>query len=82
MNAWEIYFWSNRHWRCQNSHKEETKMKKWLMNFLKEEEGATVVEYAVMLVLIIVVAIATITIVGDKVNEGFQKVADELNTAL
>ena len=55
-------------------------MKQWIMNFLKDEEGATVVEYAVMLVLIILVAIATITAVGNKVEQGFNQVASKLTT--
>lgn len=53
-------------------------MKPWLSRFLEDEKGATVVEYAVMLVLIILVAIATITVVGDKVENGFNKVQDAL----
>ncbi len=51
---------------------------KFFKNFLKEEEGATAVEYAVMLVLIIVVAIAVIEILGNKVNNAFNAVADAM----
>ena len=47
-------------------------------NFLKDEEGATAVEYAVMLVLIVAVAIAVITILGNKVNNAFNKVANAM----
>lgn len=43
-------------------------------NFLKEEEGATAVEYAVMLVLIIVVAIVVIQVLGTKVENAFNQV--------
>lgn len=53
-------------------------MKQWIINFLEKEDGATVVEYAVMLVLIVVVAIATIAVIGTKVNEGFNKVQNAL----
>ena len=49
-------------------------------NFLKDEEGATAVEYAVMLVLIIVVAIAVITILGEKVENAFNQVQAAINT--
>ena len=52
----------------------------WIKKFLQDEEGATVVEYAVMLVLIILVALATITIVGQRVENGFNRVAEALNT--
>jgi len=48
---------------------------KGLMNrmkaFLKEEEGATATEYAVMLALIIVISLAAISALGDKVSTVF-----------
>ena len=47
--------------------------------FLRDEDGATAVEYAVMLVLIIVVCIAAVTILGQKVNNRFKNVADSIN---
>ena len=48
---------------------------------LREEEGATAVEYAVMIVLIIVVCIATITILGGRVEQAFNKFVTEYNEA-
>jgi pilus assembly protein Flp/PilA len=42
------------------------------------EEGATATEYAVMLALIIIVAIAAITVLGNKVNNTFQNIANRL----
>jgi pilus assembly protein Flp/PilA len=48
--------------------------------FLREEDGPTVVEYAVMLALIIVVCIAAITMLGSNANGVFSNVA--LNTAV
>jgi len=49
-------------------------MKK-LMNraksFLRDEEGATATEYAVMLALIIVISLAAISALGDKVSDVF-----------
>lgn len=53
-------------------------IKKHFMKFVKEEEGATAVEYAVMLVLIIVVAIAVIEILGQKVENAFDQVAQKM----
>jgi len=53
-------------------------IKKFFKRFIQEEEGATAVEYAVMIVLIIVVCLATIGILGNKVNNAFQKVANTL----
>ena len=47
--------------------------------FLRQEDGPTAVEYAVMLALIIVVCIAAITTVGKNASGTFSNVA--LNTA-
>lgn len=40
---------------------------------LQDEAGATATEYAIMLVLIILVAFATIIFLGQKVDEAFNK---------
>lgn len=48
-----------------------------LMRFLYEEEGATAVEYAIMVVLIILVCIATIAILGQNVDQAFNKFVNE-----
>ena len=45
-----------------------------LVKFLKNEDGPTAVEYAVMLALIIVVCIAAITTLGTNANNTFTKV--------
>ena len=50
------------------------------VRFLREEDGPTAVEYAVMLALIIVVCIASITTLGSNANNTFSNVA--LNTAV
>ena len=46
-----------------------------LVKFLKNEDGPTAVEYAVMLALIIVVCIAAITTLGLNANNTFSFVA-------
>ena len=43
-------------------------------NFLSSEDGPTVTEYAVMLALIIVVCIAAVTLIGNKVRSVFTTV--------
>lgn len=43
-------------------------------SFLKSEDGPTATEYAVMLALIIIVAMAGITLLGVKVNTVFTNV--------
>lgn len=56
-------------------------LKEKLHKLVREEEGATATEYAVMLVLIIVVALATIIFLGEKVENGFNRVATALENA-
>jgi pilus assembly protein Flp/PilA len=46
-----------------------------LVEFMKNEDGPTAVEYAVMLALIIVVCIAAITTLGKNANNTFSSVA-------
>ena len=55
----------------------EKKMRKFgqaLVKFLKNEDGPTAVEYAVMLALIIVVCITAITTLGTNANTTFTTV--------
>ncbi|MBU0640810.1 MAG: Flp family type IVb pilin [Planctomycetes bacterium] len=47
-------------------------------NFLRSEDGPTATEYAVMLALIIIVALAAITLLGEKVNTIFGNVQTAL----
>jgi pilus assembly protein Flp/PilA len=49
-----------------------------LVNFLKNEDGPTAVEYAVMLALIIVVCITAITTLGSNSNNTFSYVATQV----
>jgi pilus assembly protein Flp/PilA len=48
------------------------------VKFLKQEDGPTAVEYAVMLALIIVVCIAAITTLGSNANNTFSNIAETL----
>ncbi len=57
-------------------------MRRWLAaaeRFLRNEDGPTAVEYAVMLALIIVVCITAIATLGSNAKNTFSNVA--LNTA-
>jgi pilus assembly protein Flp/PilA len=49
-----------------------------LIRFLKNEDGPTAVEYAVMLALIIVVCIAAIQALGSNANKTFTSVSDTI----
>jgi pilus assembly protein Flp/PilA len=47
-------------------------------SFIVSEDGPTATEYAVMLALIIIVAMAGITLLGTKVNDVFTNVKNKL----
>jgi pilus assembly protein Flp/PilA len=49
-----------------------------LINFFKDEEGATMVEYALMLALIAIVCIAAVTLIGQSANNVFNTAASSL----
>ena len=49
-----------------------------LFQFLKNEDGPTAVEYAVMLALIIVVCITAITTLGSNANNTFSYVGTQI----
>jgi pilus assembly protein Flp/PilA len=49
-----------------------------LVNFLKDEDGPTAVEYAVMLALIIVVCITAITALGTNASNTFSFVGTQV----
>ena len=55
-------------------------MKK-LMRFFKDEDGATMVEYGLMLALIAVVCIGTVTLLGGQADTTFSSVEQSLATA-
>ena len=52
-----------------------------LRNFVQNEEGATMVEYGLMLALIAIVCIVAIQLVGDQSNITFKAVGDSLTEA-
>jgi pilus assembly protein Flp/PilA len=49
-----------------------------VVDFLKNDDGPTAVEYAVMLALIIVVCITAITALGSNSNNTFSYVATQV----
>ncbi len=49
-----------------------------LASFLRDEDGPTAVEYAVMLALIIVVCLTVITALGSNANNTFSYVGSEV----
>jgi pilus assembly protein Flp/PilA len=57
-------------------------IKERFTKLFRDEEGATATEYAVMLVLIIVVCLGTIVFLGERVEEGFNAVGTALEDAI
>ena len=53
-------------------------MKK-LINFFKEDEGATMPEYALMIALIAVVCLAAVTAIGGAASTSFQNTANAIS---
>ena len=61
--------------------REERDMKNFadsIVNFLKEEDGPTAVEYAVMLALIVVVCLTAIGTIGTEANTKFEEVGAKI----
>jgi pilus assembly protein Flp/PilA len=50
------------------------------VNFLKNEDGPTAVEYAVMLALIVVVCIAAISALGSNASNTFDMISNVVDT--
>ena len=57
------------------------KIQKFFKRFIQEEEGATAVEYAVMIVLIIVVCLGVVTLLGTEVKNAFNTVQSSMSKA-
>ena len=57
----------------------EQTMKSIFARFLKDQSGATAIEYGLIAALISVVAITTLTAVGSKLNVKFTSISAGLN---
>ena len=56
-------------------------MKSLIKRFIGEDDGATAVEYGVLIALIIAVCIIVIAAIGREVNDAFSKVNARLTSA-
>ena len=54
---------------------------KAIINFFKEEDGATAVEYALMVALIAAVIIAAVSLLGTESANTFNKVRNKMSEA-
>jgi pilus assembly protein Flp/PilA len=56
-------------------------MKKMLINFFKDEDGVTAIEYGLIAALIAVVIITAVTLVGNSLDNTFTYIGNEVTTA-
>lgn len=56
-------------------------MKRFLTGLWREEEGATMVEYGIMLALIAAVAIGIVMTLGTTTESAFTNINTEMNSA-
>ena len=54
------------------------KLYTWVQSYFKSEEGATMVEYGLMVALIAVVAIAGVTLIGTELLALFNSIGGSL----
>jgi pilus assembly protein Flp/PilA len=52
----------------------------WARRFLRDEDGPTAVEYAVMLALILVAAVVVVTTLGQNVSQTFSSVGTNVGS--
>lgn len=73
----------NIHGFCQtlNLVRKEDTMLNAIKKFMTEEDGATAVEYGLLVALIAAGIVAIVGTLGDQVEAGFQSVSDELPAA-
>jgi len=50
----------------------------WIRNLLASEEGQTLTEYALILVLIVIAALVVMGTMGGQINNIFQSISNEL----
>lgn len=56
-------------------------MNSFRWNCIRSEIGASMVEYALLVALIAMIAVAALTFVGGEVSTSYSEVADGFNTA-
>lgn len=63
-----------------NLSKSEKHMKNLIVRFVRNEEGQDLVEYAMLLAFIALIAIGGVQVLGTTVNEFFDNVATKLGS--
>jgi pilus assembly protein Flp/PilA len=62
-------------------HNQEISMSKFVTRFLKDESGATAIEYGLIAALIAVVIIAGVSTLGSNLSTKFQSIANNVSSA-
>jgi pilus assembly protein Flp/PilA len=57
-------------------------MSNFVTHFLKDESGATAIEYGLIAALIAVVLVGALQAVGGSLEGAFDKISDEVDTAV
>jgi pilus assembly protein Flp/PilA len=57
------------------------KLVNFVKSFARNDEGQDLLEYALLVALIALVAVGAVTLAGESVNEIFSEVATQLDTA-
>ena len=60
-------------------HNLEDKMSKFVTQFLKDESGATAIEYGLIVALIAVVIVGAVTTIGTGMKTKFETVSAKVN---
>ena len=55
-------------------------LKNAVSNFVSDEDGAALVEYALLVALIAIICILGVTFLGQKVSGKFKAIGDNLNS--
>jgi pilus assembly protein Flp/PilA len=69
--------------RCdgQKRNKRRHNMKSKIKKFIKDESGATLVEYAIIVALLSVAAIGIIFTLGGQIRDAFSEVSQQISGA-
>jgi pilus assembly protein Flp/PilA len=57
-----------------------SRTKAWIEQFIRDEDGASLVEYILLVALIAVVCIAAVTLLGRAAKSRFDTTANSLNS--
>ena len=57
-------------------------MSKFMTRFMKDESGATAIEYGLIAALIAVVLVGALQAVGGSLKGAFEKISSEIDTAV